>query len=96
MLIRMGMTLHGAKAHLPHGQFGAWLKAEFDMSERSAENYMSVAQAFGSKSETVADLPPTLLYKLAARSSPQQIREKVVADLEAGKRIEGPFSTMKF
>jgi hypothetical protein len=87
-IIRIGMTLRGAKAHLPHGHFGAWLKAEFNMSERTAENYMSVERAFGSKSETVADLPPTLMYKLAAPSTPRQIREKVVADLEAGKSID--------
>jgi hypothetical protein len=87
-IIRMGMTLHGAKAHLLHGQFGPWLKAEFNMSERTAENYMSVAKEFGNKSETVADLPLKLLYGLAAPSTPKQIREKVVADLEAGKTID--------
>src|SRR5690348_3870857 len=87
-VIRIVTYLRGAKAHLPPGPFGAWLKAEFKMSERTAENYMSVAEAFGIKSEMVADLPPTLWYKLAARSTPQQIREKVVADLEAGKTID--------
>jgi hypothetical protein len=87
-IIRIGMTLQGAKAHLPHGQFGDWLKKEFDMSERTAENYMSVAKEFGSKSETVADLPPNLLYKLAARSTPKGLRQKVIGDLEAGKSIE--------
>jgi hypothetical protein len=48
---------------------------------------MRAAETFQTKTEAVADLPPTLVYKLAAPSTPRSIREKVVADLEAGRRI---------
>jgi hypothetical protein len=87
-VIIIGQTLLGVKAQLEHGHFGPWLKAEFKMSERTAENYMSVAKEFGSKSETVADLPLKLLYSLAAPSTPSRIRQKVTADLETGKSID--------
>jgi hypothetical protein len=39
---------------LPHGHFGIWLSVEFDWSERTAQNFMSVARSF--KYETIADL----------------------------------------
>jgi hypothetical protein len=60
-VMRIGTYLDGAKVRLPHGQFTDWLNAEFDMSERTAENYMSVARKFASKSELISDLPPSLL-----------------------------------
>jgi hypothetical protein len=87
-VIRIGTYLCGAKVHLPHGQFGDWLKAEFEMSERTAENYMSVARKFASKSETVSDLPPSLLYKLAAPSTPDTIVAKVIEDIKAGDPVD--------
>jgi hypothetical protein len=86
--MRIGTYLDGAKVRLPHGQFTDWLNAEFDMSERTAENYMSVARKFASKSELISDLPPSLLYKLAAPSTPETIVTKVIEDIKAGHPID--------
>lgn len=87
-IISVGAVLVDVKTRLDHGQFGLWIRAEFDWSERTAQNYMRAAEVFGSKSETVADLPPAFIYKLAAPSTPTNIRDKVVADLEAGHPVD--------
>jgi hypothetical protein len=77
------------KQQLPHGQFGAWLQAEFGMTERTARNYMNAAVEFGAKSEIISDLPATTLYALSAPSTPAPVKEVVIARLESGERLNG-------
>lgn len=59
---------------LEHGQFRAWLRGEFGWSERMAQNFMSVAERFGPKTEIIADLTIqlTVVYLLAAPSVPDR------------------------
>jgi hypothetical protein len=38
----IGRVLINVKNHIPHGQFGPWLREEFAWSERQAQNFMSV------------------------------------------------------
>jgi hypothetical protein len=86
-IIEVGNDLLAVKEALPHGQFLPWLKAEFGWSERSAQNFMSVAEQF--KSAKIADLPiqPSAAYFLAAPSVPDEAREKAVEKVEAGEEI---------
>lgn len=83
----MGNDLLAVKEALPHGQFGPWLKAEFGWSERSAQNFMSVAERF--KSAKFADLPiqPSAAYLLAAPAGPDEAREVAIEKAEAGEEI---------
>lgn len=74
--IDTGRDLAAVKERLGHGQFGAWCAAEFQWTDRTARNYLAAFEAFGSKTETVSDLPPTTVYKLA--TAPEPIREKVL------------------
>src|ERR1051326_261900 len=76
-IIDVGNDLLAAKQVLPHGQFGLWLDAEFGWAERTARNFMVVAERFGAKSAIIADLPidPTAAYLLAAPSVPEQAVE---------------------
>ena len=83
-IIAIGEELREIKARLPHGEFRAWLDAEFDMSESSAQRFMQVADAFGGKSVTVTDLNPSALYALAAPAA-EPIREAAVARIAAGE-----------
>jgi hypothetical protein len=53
--------------------FMPWIEAEFEMAERTARNFMNVAERYASKSATVADLAPTALYELAAPSTPEEV-----------------------
>jgi hypothetical protein len=86
-IIEVGNDLLAVKGALPHGQFLPWLKAEFGWSERSAQNFMNVAEKF--KSAKIADLPiqPSAAYLLAAPSVPDEAREKAVEKAEAGEEI---------
>lgn len=86
-IIEIGRDLILIKDRVGHGNFLPWLEAEFGWSERTAQNYIQSAQAFGEKSATVADLPPTIIYNLSAPSTPAPVREKIVERLEAGERL---------
>lgn len=70
------------------GAFGAWLHAEFRMSERTAQNYMAAAREFGDHPAVVAVLPPGTVYALAAPSTPETIRQDVIRRVEEGERPE--------
>ena len=85
-ILAIGRDLLMVKERLGHGQFLAWLKIEFATSERSAQNYMRAAEEFGGKSATVADLPPTVVYKLAAKAIPPEMRQDILSRLEHDNR----------
>jgi hypothetical protein len=88
-IIVVGQELTAVRQNLPHGQFIPWLKAEFGWTERTAQNFMAVAQAFGSKNEIIADLiiQPTAAYLLSAPSVPEEARLAAVQRAQAGERI---------
>ena len=88
MIAAIGAELIAAKSLLPHGAFGPWLVAELDWSERTARRFMDVARVFNGKTDTVAVLPPTSLYLLARQSTPQQVRDEIIARLERGEPID--------
>ena len=81
-----GRDLLTIKAKLDHGQFGKWLNAEFNMSERTAQNLMGLAEYANDKPATVADLPTTAVYKLAAPSTPKVIQEEIEQRVVKGER----------
>src|SRR5947209_14228164 len=83
----VGSDLLAVKEALPHGQFLPWLKAEFGWSERTAQNFMSVAEQF--KSAKIADLPiqPSAAYFLAAPSVPDEARKLAIEQAQAGEEI---------
>jgi hypothetical protein len=86
-IIAIGRALRDVKASLPHGQFRRWLASEFGWSERTARNYMRAAELFESKSATVADLPPTVLYELASGTEPEAVRAEVLTRAANGEAI---------
>jgi Protein of unknown function (DUF3102) len=79
-IITIGQNLMDVKRELGHGLFQRWLKAEFDMSESAATKFMQVAARFGdeTKSVKITDLPATILYSLAAPSTPDEIVQRVL------------------
>ena len=86
-IIEVGHDLLAVKEALEHGHFGPWLRAEFGWSERTPQNFMSVAERF--KSAKIADLPiqPSAAYFLAAPSVPDEARQVAVEKAEAGEEI---------
>jgi hypothetical protein len=87
VVVKVGQGLLAVKEALPHGQFLPWLPAEFGWVERTAYNFMSVAQRF--ELATIANLPiqPTAAYLLAAPSVPDEARQVAVEKAEAGEEI---------
>src|SRR5262249_46353416 len=55
-LLAVGKDLLAVKEALPHGHFGPWLRSEFGWTERTARNFMAVAERFGPKTEMISDL----------------------------------------
>ncbi|MGH1589596.1 DUF3102 domain-containing protein [Methylobacterium phyllosphaerae] len=85
-LFAIGAELLRAKIHLGHGRFCAWVAAEFGWTERTAQRYMQATEVLGPKSDTVSVLEPTAIYQLSAKSTPEKVREAIVARLETGER----------
>jgi hypothetical protein len=85
--IEIGVELMAVKEQIGHGRFRQWLQAEFPDSERTATNFMRAAEVFGTKTATVADLPPTVVYALAAKTIPAAGRDDIVRRLEGGERL---------
>lgn len=86
-VVEIGRELIAVKEAIGHGNFTPWLNEQFGWTERTARNYMSVAEQFASKRKCVSGLPLATVYKLAAPSTPAPIREKLVERLEAGEEL---------
>ncbi len=57
------------------------------MTDRSARNFMRVAERFEDKSEIISDFEPTVLYALAAPSTPDEVVEKALQQAQIGETI---------
>ena|SRR5579884_1493981 len=89
VVIAVGKDLIAVKQVLPRGSFGPWLRTEFGWAERTARNFMIVAQRFGAKSAIIADLPidPTAAYLLAAVSVPEEAVTTALRRAQRGERV---------
>lgn len=86
-IFEIGQDLLETKRVLGHGNFGNWLKAEFDMSVSTATKIMQVAENLGGKFVTVTNLKTKALYELAAPSTPESVIEEVESRLNAGQAV---------
>jgi hypothetical protein len=84
----IGQNLVDVRSRLKHGQFEAWLKAEFGWSHRTAYNFINVYEAFGNPAKFAGiDIAASALYLLATPSTPQNIRDQFVQRARAGEKI---------
>lgn len=86
-IVEMGEMLIEAKSRLPHGQFGGWVRAEFDWTDRTARQMMNVAEKFKSENFSDLQIAPSALYLLAAPSTPTEVREEFFAAAKAGSAV---------
>ena len=84
-MLETGADLLKVKPLLGHGHFISSIEAEFDWSERSAQIFMKAAE-LTSKNETVAVLPPSSIYRLAAKNVPESAVTGVTALIKAGRQ----------
>jgi hypothetical protein len=87
-IIEIGRDLLTIKSEMEHGLFLKWVAVEFRWTPRTVQNYMAAAEWAGDKYETVSYLPPKLIYDLASKSTPDEIKAEVRADLDAGKPVD--------
>ena len=76
-IIEIGKRLIEAKQQLQHGEWLPWLRDKVEFSERSARNFMEIAQQFSNR-QPVADLPYTKL--LALLQVPEADREEFLQE----------------
>ena len=86
-IYQIGQDLCLIKQQLQHGQFRAWLKAEFDWSVSAANKFMQVSQQFQLEDLTEVEIAPSALYALAAPSTPDEVRDRALAQAKQGKTI---------
>lgn len=82
-ILLVGQRLSQVKRLLPHGQFSDWCEQEFDLSQRTAQRMMQVAEVFAGKNDTVSFLSDSVLYQIAAPSTPEPARAQVLAEAQA-------------
>ncbi|EDQ31783.1 Protein of unknown function (DUF3102) [Hoeflea phototrophica DFL-43] len=98
--IAIGSELLIIKKKLEHGKFGKWLEFHFGWTERTAQNYMNSATAFGSTPQVIDLLPLSTIYKLAAKKTPDTLRQLVIDEITRGetpdpKQIEKRIAKIK-
>jgi hypothetical protein len=85
-ILAIGGELLVVKTLLDHGKFGKWIQSEFGWTQRTAQNYMRAAQAFGPKAKLISHLPVTTIYKLATPTT-TVAREQVLERIEKGEQL---------
>ncbi len=86
-IIEIGQKLIEVKKRLGHGRFLDWLEAEFEWTERTARNFMRVAEVFKSENFSDLQLAPSALYLLASPSIPEVVREEALERASTGESI---------
>lgn len=86
--LEIGAMLLRVKDKLGHGHFGAWLRHECDLEQRTANRYMAIALVLDGRFDSVSNLPVTTLYALADKSVPPELREEIILRFEDGKMTE--------
>ena len=63
-IILMGQKFIEAKKLIPHGGWGEWLESKVGFSQRTANQFMRIAQEYGSNSQAISNLEATKIYLL--------------------------------
>jgi hypothetical protein len=86
-IIDIGQKLTEVKQQLGHGNFRAWLKAEFDWSLRTAARFMQVATQFKDANLAHLNISISALYLLAEPSTPEKARKQALEIAKEGENI---------
>jgi hypothetical protein len=87
-VVELGHLMANARGLLPSGEFGKWLKAEFDLDDyRLAEHWIHVSVEFGGRDLTRSKTAKSVLYKLSAPSVPLSVKEEARERIDRGEKI---------
>lgn len=82
-ILQIGQELLAARAEAQHGTWAAFLRRA-GVEERSALNYIRVAEQFGDAPEVIRALPASALYAMAAPSADPVAVGAIVTEVRAG------------
>ncbi len=85
--VEIGLGLLQAKQLLAHGQFRPWVRREFRWSERTATNYIKLAQHYKGKTAKFADLDLGTALTLVADATLEKVRDEVFNRADNGEKI---------
>lgn len=90
-ILEVGRRLHEAKSMIKHGEWGSWLKANFEFSQNQAINFMRLYDEYGSdqlslfgtnsNSQSIVNLPYSKALQLLA--IPSEDREAFAKEVDA-------------
>jgi hypothetical protein len=81
-VVLAGNLLIESRKHLAHGEWQPWLAENFDLSYRTALNYVDAAEYVAQKCNAVAhfsNLAPSVLYALAAGEYSEEQETAILA-----------------
>ena len=87
-IIEIGSELLAAKKEIGHGGWGDWLETQFQWTQRTANNFMRIAERFGDgKLENVFQFQPSTLQAMLAL--PDDTEQKFIDEqAAAGRPVE--------
>jgi hypothetical protein len=86
-IVTLGGYLDQAKKHAGRGPWLIWLKAEFDLSEQAATNFINLHKAYGRPAfqKFGKSLPVSALYLLASPDTPKEALDETAKRIDAGE-----------
>ena len=87
-IVDFGKVLIQLKEILPHGSYERCIEKEFGLSASHANNFVNVAKRFADKPQFILGLKPTVLFSLAAPTTPYEAIDKVFLKVEAGETVD--------
>ena len=85
-IIEVGQKLLEIKRRLGYGRYRRWIEAEFNWSKSTANSFENVAKQFANV-QNLDIFTPSVLYELAAPSTPESARQEAIARAKAGEKI---------
>jgi hypothetical protein len=85
-IIEIGQHLIAVKERIGRGKFDAFVADEFGWSRTTAYQFIQVAESFGNRPE-FGRLGPSVLYALASGDVPEEVRERFLAQANAGDPV---------
>src|SRR4051812_25363257 len=77
-IAEIGRELISVRDQLEHGRFVEWIETQCGLSRTHAYRCIDVAERLGSQISQLGNLPLMTLYALAAKATPDDVRDHVV------------------
>lgn len=91
-IFNIGKGLVEVKNIIGHGNFKKYVENNFNLSYRTANRFMNVAEKLGPYIDTVSKLNSKSLYLLASPSIQQESRKTVIGLIRAERNLSSPNS----